>query len=100
MASGPARNGELGTENSVALGVAGEVAPPDVLEAMRDHDVLLHHPYDSFSTSVQRFLEQAVAYAALSGMRDEAERMAAVLAGVNGEFAERWKLVRSEFPAH
>jgi polyphosphate kinase len=32
---------------------------PDVLEAMRDHDVLLHHPYDSFSTSVQRFLEQA-----------------------------------------
>ncbi|HEX6888541.1 MAG TPA: RNA degradosome polyphosphate kinase [Candidatus Nanopelagicales bacterium] len=34
-------------------------AAPDVLEAMRDHDVLLHHPYDSFSTSVQRFLEQA-----------------------------------------
>ena len=28
---------------------------------MRDHDVLLHHPYDSFSTSVQRFLEQAAA---------------------------------------
>ncbi len=36
-------------------------SPPDVLEAMRDHDVLLHHPYDSFSTSVQRFLEQAAA---------------------------------------
>lgn len=34
---------------------------PDVLEAMRDHEVLLHHPYDSFSTSVQRFLEQAAA---------------------------------------
>ena len=32
---------------------------PNVLEAMRRHDVLLHHPYDSFSTSVQRFLEQA-----------------------------------------
>ena len=32
---------------------------PDVLEAMRDHEVLLHHPYDSFSTSVHRFLEQA-----------------------------------------
>jgi polyphosphate kinase len=26
---------------------------------MRDHEVLLHHPYDAFSTSVQRFLEQA-----------------------------------------
>ncbi|MEI6404394.1 MAG: RNA degradosome polyphosphate kinase, partial [Actinomycetes bacterium] len=31
----------------------------DVLEAMRNHDVLLHHPYDAFSTSMQRFLEQA-----------------------------------------
>ena len=31
----------------------------DVLAAMRARDVLLHHPYDSFSTSVQAFLEQA-----------------------------------------
>ena len=34
---------------------------PDVLEAMRTKEVLLHHPYESFSTSVQRFLEQAAA---------------------------------------
>jgi polyphosphate kinase len=34
-------------------------SPPDVLAAVKDHDVLLHHPYDSFSTSVQLFLEQA-----------------------------------------
>ncbi len=34
---------------------------PDVLDAMRQRDVLIHHPYDSFSTSVQRFLEQAAA---------------------------------------
>ena len=33
--------------------------PPDVLSVVRERDVLLHHPYDSFSTSVQLFLEQA-----------------------------------------
>jgi polyphosphate kinase len=29
--------------------------------ALADRDVLLHHPYDSFATSVQRFVEQAAA---------------------------------------
>jgi polyphosphate kinase len=33
---------------------------PDVMAAMRRHDILVHHPYDSFSTSVQALLEQAV----------------------------------------
>ncbi len=32
----------------------------DVLAAMRRGDILLHHPYDSFATSVERFVEQAV----------------------------------------
>jgi polyphosphate kinase len=36
-------------------------APVDVFKASRRHDVLLHHPYDSFATSVQRFIEQAAA---------------------------------------
>ncbi|QIK75200.1 RNA degradosome polyphosphate kinase [Nocardioides piscis] len=35
--------------------------PVDVFDAVRRQDVLLHHPYDSFATSVQRFLEQAAA---------------------------------------
>jgi polyphosphate kinase len=35
--------------------------PGDILAAVRTRDVLLHHPYDSFSTSVQAFLEQAAA---------------------------------------
>jgi polyphosphate kinase len=36
-------------------------APVDVFKATSRYDVLLHHPYDSFATSVQRFLEQAAA---------------------------------------
>jgi len=32
---------------------------PDIIAVVRERDVLLHHPYDSFSTSVQLFLEQA-----------------------------------------
>ena len=35
--------------------------PSDILASMRGKDVLLHHPYDSFSTSVQAFIEQAAA---------------------------------------
>jgi polyphosphate kinase len=34
---------------------------PDVMAAMRKGDILLHHPYDSFATSVERLVEQAVA---------------------------------------
>jgi polyphosphate kinase len=33
----------------------------DVMGAMREADLLVHHPYDSFGTSVERFVEQAVA---------------------------------------
>ena len=35
--------------------------PNDIFAVLRERDVLLHHPYDSFSTSVQTFLEQAAA---------------------------------------
>jgi polyphosphate kinase len=38
-----------------------EDARTDVLAAMRASDLLVHHPYDSFATSVERFVQQAVA---------------------------------------
>ncbi len=39
----------------------GDDEQADVFGAMRRGDVLVHHPYDSFETSVERFVEQAVA---------------------------------------
>ena len=33
--------------------------PVDFFEVIRDGDLLVHHPYDSFATSVEAFLEQA-----------------------------------------
>ena len=34
--------------------------PVDMFAAIRDGDILVSHPYDSFATSVERFIEQAV----------------------------------------
>ena len=44
-----------------SLAEVESAAPVDVFKATRERNVLLHHPYDSFATSVQRFLEQAAA---------------------------------------
>lgn len=41
------------------LAEAETAAPADLFKALKRRDVLVHHPYDSFATSVQRFIEQA-----------------------------------------
>jgi polyphosphate kinase len=43
------------------LGEGESAKSRDIFGAVRHGDVLLHHPYDSFSTSVQAFIEQAAA---------------------------------------
>ncbi len=39
----------------------GDDEQADIFAAMRRGDVLVHHPYDSFHSSVERFVDQAVA---------------------------------------
>ncbi len=48
--------------------------PADMFSALRSHDVLLQHPYDSFATSVQRFVEQAAADPAVLAIKQSLYR--------------------------
>jgi polyphosphate kinase len=38
---------------------SGDEAEPSLFDVVRDRDLLVHHPYDSFTTSVEAFIEQA-----------------------------------------
>ena len=47
------------TQRRLAMGPKG--AAPDFFEVLKQGDVLVHHPYDSFQTSIEAFLAQAAA---------------------------------------
>jgi polyphosphate kinase len=41
------------------LAAVGGGESPSIFEVLRERDLLVHHPYDSFRASVQRFIEEA-----------------------------------------
>jgi polyphosphate kinase len=62
------RSEEFAPQTHPALRAA-DGATGDIFAAMRTGDVLLHHPYDSFASSVQAFIEQAAADPAVLALK-------------------------------
>src|SRR5262249_7950169 len=61
---------------------------PDVLRAMRHGDVLLHHPYDSFSSTVEAFVDQAARDPAVLAIKQTLYRTGGDEAGIVASLAK------------
>ena len=56
--------------------LAGGDSPPDFFRLLQTSDVLVHHPYDSFTTSVEQFVEQAAGDPAVLAIKQTIYRTA------------------------
>jgi polyphosphate kinase len=63
----PARR-DLDADDAARPGHGGH-EPTDLFAVLRERDVLVHHPYDSFATSVEAFIAQAAEDPAVLGIK-------------------------------
>jgi polyphosphate kinase len=74
---------------------SAEDTPSDIFTVLRHHDVMVHHPYDSFTTSVEEFIKQAAADPAVLAIKQTLYRTSGDSPIVNSliRAAERGKQV-------
>ena len=89
------------THPAFTAGAQDADGQPDVFEAMREDDVLVHFPYQSFATSVERFVKQAVPSLIQAA---EKGKQAVCLVELKARFDERlnirWSRALEEVGAH